>query len=302
MLHITNGAAVASQLHIYDPNANVLDWGDVLHEGPTPAGLSFQEMNRTRARFLSGLGLGEYETIVRQMDDRETLLSGDTKFTLWFEEDLYDQLQVLQILDWFGGCKGAQLALVWIPQGVRAGELGAFHAARRTVREGILEAGGAGWKAFCAATPKPLLRFLKTGASAIPHLSKALVRHLQEYPSKQNGLSRTERQILETLAAGPATPLQVFAASQSREESVYMVDSTFWLYMQRLIPLLDGFTLGQQDCKVSIMPMGQEVLAGRLDWIQQVGIDRWLGGVHLEGSYAAWRWDDATKTLIASSS
>ena len=300
MLHITNGAYAASQIHTYDGGSRVMEWGDVLHEGPTPDGLSFQEMNRTRALFLSSQGCDEYETILRQMEEREAALTASSQFTLWFEEDLFDQLQLLQILDWFSSRRKAQIALVWIPQGVCAEDLGAFYAARRTVRDSMLEAASDGWKAFCQPTPKPLLRFIKTGASTIPHLRNALVRHLQEYPSKKNGLSRTERQILEALAAGPATPLQVFAASQSKEESVYMGDTTFWLYMQRLSGLLDGFTLGEPKHPVSITPMGFEVLAGRQDWIENAGIDRWLGGVHLHGATAAWRWDDVTRSVVAS--
>ena len=300
MLHITNGDSVASQLHIHDPSSKVLAWRDVLHEGPTPEGLSFPEMNRARAQFLSGQAWGTYETILGQMEERETLLAGDDNFTLWFEEDLYDQLQLLQILDWFNAWKPAEIALVWIPQGVRAVDLKEFYMARNTVREKLRHAGSAGWNAFCATTPKPLLRFLKNGAATIPHLRNALMRHLQEYPSTRNGLSRTERQILESLAPGPATPLQVFAASQGKEESVYMGDSTFWSYIQRLSGLLEGFSLEQLDRKISITPLGRDVLAGRQDWIQLSGIARWLGGVHLEGPTAAWRWDGDSKSLTGS--
>jgi hypothetical protein len=31
----------------------------------------------------------------------------------------------------------------------------------------------------------------------------------------------------------------------------------------------------------------------------QGNIDRWLGGVHLTGERAQWRWDAQKKTLIA---
>jgi hypothetical protein len=43
---------------------------------------------------------------------------------------------------------------------------------------------------------------------------------------------------------------------------------------------------------------GRDVLAGRPDHIQLNGIDRWLGGVHLQGREAAWRWDSANGTLV----
>jgi hypothetical protein len=28
------------------------------------------------------------------------------------------------------------------------------------------------------------------------------------------------------------------------------------------------------------------------------GIDRWIGGVHLQGHHVPWRWDDGTETII----
>lgn len=300
MLHITNGAIVAAKLNQFAADAKIIEWGDVLHEGPTPEGLSFAQMNEVRARFLASQGWGEYETILGQLQARAETLAANDSFTLWFEEDLFDQLHVLQILDCLSARKKLRISLVWIPQGVRAAELGAFHSARRTIREDLLTAGSAGWKAFCASTPKPLLRYLKTDAAKIPHLPKALIRHLQEYPSKRTGLSRTERQILEALLAGPLTPLQIFAASQAREESIYMGDTSFWQYLHRLSPLLNGFVPGQKHDPVSIDPLGREVLAGTQDWIPHAGMDRWLGGVHLQGPAVGWRWDDATKSVVAS--
>jgi len=36
---------------------------------------------------------------------------------------------------------------------------------------------------------------------------------------------------------------------------------------------------------------GREVLEGRADRVALCGIDRWLGGVHLQGRAVPWRWD-----------
>jgi hypothetical protein len=36
---------------------------------------------------------------------------------------------------------------------------------------------------------------------------------------------------------------------------------------------------------------GRRVLAAELDRVATCGIDVWLGGVHLVGQAAAWRWD-----------
>jgi hypothetical protein len=41
------------------------------------------------------------------------------------------------------------------------------------------------------------------------------------------------------------------------------------------------------------------LLAGKADWVKlSTGFDVWLGGVHLEGSGAGWRWDPGVKKLV----
>jgi hypothetical protein len=52
---------------------------------------------------------------------------------------------------------------------------------------------------------------------------------------------------------------------------------------------------------VTITETGRKVLEGRADHIRLNGIDRWLGGVHLKGDKAAWRWDRGSQRIVASS-
>ncbi len=49
---------------------------------------------------------------------------------------------------------------------------------------------------------------------------------------------------------------------------------------------------------MSLTATGREVLEGRDDWVRIRGIDRWLGGVHLQGPEAAWRWDGEAGRLV----
>jgi len=39
------------------------------------------------------------------------------------------------------------------------------------------------------------------------------------------------------------------------------------------------------------------VLVGHADQIALNGIDRWIGGVHLQGHYVPWHWDGGTETI-----
>ena len=48
---------------------------------------------------------------------------------------------------------------------------------------------------------------------------------------------------------------------------------------------------------VTLTDVGRAVLAGRQDRIATCGIDRWLGGVHLQGDAELWRWDDKSHKI-----
>jgi hypothetical protein len=152
--------------------------------------------------------------------------------------------------------------------------------------------------------------------SALPFLEHALLRHLEEYPGKEDGLSRAQRQILEVIEAGIAKPVDIFGAVMDKEEADFLGDMTCWVHLSQLCqgtrPLLtrdDGvpFVLPQRGASheefqaqhLVLRGNGSTVLHGQADWIMLCGgIDRWLGGVHLHEQDALWRWDRQKHTLV----
>jgi hypothetical protein len=54
----------------------------------------------------------------------------------------------------------------------------------------------------------------------------------------------------------------------------------------------------QRTTGVRLTAAGARVLAGQADQIALNGIDRWIGGVHLQGHRVPWRWDDGTETIV----
>jgi hypothetical protein len=76
-----------------------------------------------------------------------------------------------------------------------------------------------------------------------------------------------------------------------------MGDATFFGYVKELQtpkhPLLDG--------NLHLTPAGGAVLANHSDAVSLNGIDRWLGGVHLSGAGAKWRWDEDNQVLVGGS-
>jgi hypothetical protein len=156
------------------------------------------------------------------------------------------------------------------------------------------------WSAFRAAEPRELAELAKDGTGALPFLAAALRRLLEELPAVEDGLARSERELLEAVAAGASSRPEAFEAFQRREERPFMGDVVFWLRIDGLarapVPLLD------ENGGLTVTDAGREVLAGRADHVGLNGIDRWLGGVHLSGAEAAWRWDRSERRLEAAPS
>jgi hypothetical protein len=282
MLHITNGDSAGGTIRMSGVTGTVLPWRDVLHEGPLPAGLTLREMSRLRAEFIGSAEWGapgpDIEEEFRARD--ATLLKSleEDEVVLWFEADLYDQLQILQVLDWFAG-QGAELpplSLICIgeyPGFTRFDGLGQLSPAqmfglfpeRKLVRRQQLDLARAGWAAVTSATPEALQHLLTRSTGALEFLAPALVRLLEEYPWTTNGLSRTENQVLQVVADGASRFAAIFPACAALEERVFMGDSVLW---DRLLALTKGkgAALAVDGSEVSLTALGRAYLEGQADF------------------------------------
>ena len=120
----------------------------------------------------------------------------------------------------------------------------------------------------------------------------ALLRLLEELPDVDDGLSRTERQLLELLDDGPLLTGGLFVASQDLEEAPFHGDAWILMTLAELTPLV-SLTEGSAE----LTDDGRRVLAGDLDRVELLGIDRWVGGTHLQPG-AVWRWDADASELV----
>jgi hypothetical protein len=328
MLHITNGDSMIPSLRESGIGGEVLPWRDALHDGPVPADLSEDELDDVRARHLADRGWATQEEARAGFTEREVVLTGaleGDEIVLWFEHDLYDQLQLIQVLAWFAARPGSadRLSMISIdshPEVERFVGLGQLNGAqlaplfptRQPVTPAQLELGERAWGAFRAPAPTGIQELIRGDTSALPFLGRALRRHLEQFPSTANGLSRSEQQILDVVSAGVRRMDHLFLGTQELEDAPFLGDTCLWLYVAELAsgpnPLLrstDAFPIGlpttAAECQreVAITGAGVSVRRREADWIALRGrIDRWLGGVHLEGPRPAWRWDVEKELLV----
>lgn len=314
MLHITNGDEAARLLKATGFEEVILAWRDVLHEGPVPAGHNLHTLSDVRANHLSRRNWGTKHALLDAFRERNDILERfheHDEVVLWFEHDLYDQLQIAQILDFFATRKqsATNLSMICIDRypdipsfrglcDLAPEHVTALFGKRQSVTHAQLLLAVAVWEAFCRPTPDGLVMLLKKDTSPLPFMAAALRRHLESFPSVRNGLGRTEHHALGAIASGIEDPVVLLKAHWKQEEYPFMGDWTYWAALKDLAsgayPLID--IQGPHDdsafpnTRLSLTHDGSRVLAGDRDAIALNGIDRWFGGVHLKGSEARWRW------------
>lgn len=317
LLHLVNGDSTLGSLRQSGVPGDSASFGDVLYEGPAPSGVAREAWRRLRAEYHVAGGGWTLDACLDKTTREESAIDScreRSEVVIWCEHDLYDQLNLVQLLDELASrdLGSAKLSLVCIdrfPGVVRfvglgqltPDQLASLFPGRRPVSAAQLRLASETWRAFTSPNPTGIEAILARDTSALPFLAGALVRYLEQFPSLEDGLSRTERTALECLAAGTLTFRELFPAVADREERPFMGDDTFWRVLRQLAvgrsPLVtidgEGHAAG-----VALTEFGRAVLDGRDDAIRRNGIDRWMGGARLLGAESPWRWSRATRRLV----
>jgi hypothetical protein len=331
-LHVTNGDSTVDELRGTGLAERILVWRDALHEGPVPD-TDPAELRRVRARFLStpdphvdeDAAAAEHADALQLLTTRDQTLEANSTghYVLWFEADLYDQLQLAEILARLAGLDvpAERITLICIgeyPGIAHFGGLGELDAdqlrtlpaaaATRLSSEALGLATQA-WAAFRSRIPDRLGAIAAILSTELRFLPEAFDRLSREYPSTRDGLSLTERRVLAAVAEGANTAEEAFLAASRRESRPFLGDSWCFRRIAALAnarsPLLwlgDAETSRQprvqRSTRLGLTATGRRILDGQVDHVALSGIDRWIGGVRLTGHRTAWRWDEGTERLV----
>lgn len=314
-LIITNGDSAADLLAAAGRDGEILPWRDVLHEGRIRAG-TLEENSAERAAFLAGQFDLPVEEVAATFAERDAVMRRHAAFDrieLWFEHDLYDQLQLVQILSFLADeDRSAGVVLVQADDFLghqRPQTILRFAERARAIGEAELEIGDLVWADLAMPTPDYVVRRLGQPLNRLPFVAPALLRFLEELPGP-NGLSRTEEAALAAIAAGTAALGRLFGAVLAKEQAAFMGDASFFAMLGALafaeIPLIAGYTpvTGVDDPRetlalptLELTEAGRAVLAGEADHVALNGLDRWWAGTRLKGR-DVWRYERASTTLL----
>jgi hypothetical protein len=323
MLHIHNGDSTAGTMREAGFPGEHFAFCEALATGPTPQGLSKEDWFATRAEFLAGDSGPDAIAIQRDLAAIDSALANAGKheeIILWFEHDLFCQVNLAYLLDRFArqGSGGARLSLVCIGAfpGVAnfrglgqltAQQMASLFDTRHAVTEAELNLAQKAWAAFCSPEPPNLERLLAEDTAAMPFLRGAIEQHLARFPSVENGLGRAENRLLGFLSDGVTDFSPLCVAFFNDQPAYGLGDSQIWRDLKRMAeaprPLLriegfDGSANSRMRTSYNLTEIGNRILNNQEDFVASNGIDMWLGGVHLRTDHL-WRWDDQRRTLIS---
>jgi hypothetical protein len=108
-LHVANGTSTTATIHAAGLPGRSSIWADVLHDGPVPGGLSDDALLEVRARHLAAsAAVSSDDTTAELTRWRDAIVAGDPfdELVLWYEHDLFDQLNLIQLLSWLAALPG----------------------------------------------------------------------------------------------------------------------------------------------------------------------------------------------------
>jgi hypothetical protein len=318
---VANGTCTTRLIEAAGVPGTLSIWADPLYEGPVPRGLTDEELIDLRTRHLAdptdrarldvANRLRQWRAVIERCEAYDELI-------LWFEHDLFDQLNLIQLLTWIRQRLPAAKVVSLVCVGSFPGhprfkglgeltpdELATLLETRQLVSQAQYLLAEFAWQALREPTPEPLDKLRQSNTGALPYLRAAVVRFLQEYPWTTDGLSRTERRLLQLAASGEVELSAAFPRMHDDEDAYYITDSSMGELAATLSrtspplltlargPIANGLIQGS----VTLTDIGRSVIAGDQDRIATCGIDRWLGGVHLQSDARRWRWDDKRQRI-----
>jgi hypothetical protein len=310
---ITNGDHAANALTAHFPDAEILIWRDVLVEGPVPGGIGDEVLADIRASHIEqAFGMSDVRADFRRRDEAFARVGSFDRIELWFETDLHDQLQIIELFARLTKHPPTSAPLLALTAPPLPSHVDKAARSMRPITAADYEAASVMWDAFRASSPERL-QDLAVQVGALQEARASFASLLEEYPSPRDGLGRIERRALLAIRDGAITPGLAFRHYQQTEELPFLGDLGFYYRLEQLAggnaPLLQGLPAGgvalaartnmtveYTHTPVELTAAGNAVLEGHADFVKLNGIGRWIGGVHLTNENV-WRFDPSSKAL-----
>ncbi|MCW3461811.1 hypothetical protein [Chitinophaga nivalis] len=299
-LHVLNGDAILALFQQSKVPGELVVCREMMCEGKvkhTNDPVVFFESRAKHLEFQYGIDKQTYYTNVVQELEKITTSGPWQEIVLWFEYDLFCQINQLFILHYITTRikEHPPISIVDLPHQRSATDFPKLLEHRQLLSPEDLQLAADAWDAFCMDTPQALEMISKLPPGQLTHLPAAIHAHLQRFPHIESGLSTIENFFLQRIALG-----------NYRRYDLY---KTFWdelaiygfgdFQLDIIIQRMDRAGIAEVDNQlIKITTLGREVLAKEENYLDYVSLEhRWLGGVRLAKS--PWRWNPQLDSVVA---
>jgi len=275
-LHVLNGDATARQFQEAKIAGDHLVWREVMVEGPVTEDVKTEAFWAARRQFLEekyGAPDWQYDRFMEQLAILDNA-SGYSEVVLWFEYDLFCQINLLAALAYVTHpnislvCLGDQIdgRLRGLGE-IDAEYFPALFRDRQPLTSEDLSYAAEVWGAYTSPDPEHLKTF-RQEHSTFSYLDRALQSHFSRFPGR-NGINAIEYDMLEIVREGITNERQLIGKMLRNDTWIGLGDLQYIRIRRSLQNLIaDDLTLTEK---------GEEVMDHRAQFEQPA---EFIGGVY----------------------
>lgn len=243
-LHILNGDFALPLWKECCFPAESLVWKETYLEGPLPQTENLPVFRSARAGYLSTFEeLSDIDSValyrhLQKMEDTLLALSENDVLMLWFDACIFDQTILMRILYLLNRKqKGSPRIYLYCCQSncLVMEDFRRGNAEKIALDENDLKASAKAWEAFsCGDAEKMIHLAQQEDLAHLPEMRKALLRCADEVPD-ENGLTRTQRQILQIVSKESCSFETVFMRLDAFEEYPFLGDTACQRILKDLV-------------------------------------------------------------------
>ena len=233
-LHILNGDCAFELWKKCHFQGESLVWRETYLDGPLPETDDLNLFRNARAEYLSAfpetaeIGFERLYQYLLKMDETILDLPSKTDVILWFDSCMFDQTLLMRILFLFNRRKETSgNVFLYCCEGncLTADDFKSGDAKKVQLLPEDLELAGTAWSCFQRKDAKGMSCLTAQGNfERMPQMKKALFRCIDEVPD-QNGLTRTQRQIMKLVSDGCRSFMEIFKGLDPLEEYPFLGDT-----------------------------------------------------------------------------
>ncbi|MCJ7465446.1 MAG: DUF1835 domain-containing protein [Maribacter sp.] len=289
LLHITNGDSFTERLKSLRLKGDIITWREMLCEGKTETNVGSESFWKTRYDFLhKNYNVSKSWFIEKTLKEYRSLCNHKQQdhIVLWFEYDLFCQINMLAVLSWLKAHrKYAEISVVCSGKEDESDKMYGLselndekllelYENRAVLDQDDIEYADYVWQLYCSNNPIRLENLKEYHDYQFPYLADAMHAHLMRFPAIKNGLDFLENQILKISAEQKPQSKKELIKSVLGNQGVYGYgDTQFERILNSLKPLYSSFN------PVKLTRKGQEILKGKSNYYSSLrNNDTYLGG------------------------